>query len=630
MIHIKKYFKNKKKENLDAIDNCKLSESDKNDIIEKLININLNNEKLSNEFLYDLELLKGNYNKYEESIIYKIDKTHTNIGNICLKNIILNPLDNIEKLTERQNIIKKITEFQDFDKIDGYLKILKENENNLLWLWKENDKEVNQYLDSVYFQNRFFKIFNQNENMLNAFNYYKIVIAPLLGVLYPVVAILLPFLIVRFAFKIKISFSNYYKLISSSIGGSLFPSASNSGLFKLSKMFSSFLYFFFYLHNTYFSITYSLNTNRIINIIHKKMNSIYNYIKTTNKINELLKNIIPNQNLKLVGKYIDSEIFNTEPSFFSNKGIILSEYKYITENKDLIIPIIEYSGLIDSYFSISKLYKENKDSNFYSFSNYNISDNPFIDIKGNWHPYLNKKEVIKNDIVIGNGNPQNIVITGPNAGGKSTFIKSLILSVLFSQTLTIAPCENINFTPFNFLSTYLNIPDCKGKESLFEAEMNRSLNYINKLRNMEKQKKFSIVIMDEIFNSTNPKEGISGAFAICKKISTFKNSLSVITTHFNYLTKLDEYGFENYKIPIKKEEDKIIYTYKLKKGISNQFIALDLLKEKGFDNEIIQESRNIYKKLNKVKKKKNINKNKKEKNINKNKKEKTIQNIIEL
>ena len=55
-----------------------------------------------------------------------------------------------------------------------------------------------------------------------------------------------------------------------------------------------------------------------------------------------------------------------------------------------------------------------------------------------------------------------------------------------------------------------------------------------------------------------------------------------------------------------------------------------MLKEKGFDNEIIQESRNIYKKLNKVKKEKNINKNKKEKNINKNKKEKTNKNIIEL
>ena len=46
--------------------------------------------------------------------------------------------------------------------------------------------------------------------------------------------------------------------------------------------------------------------------------------------------------------------------------------------------------------------------------------------------------------------------------------------------------------------------------------MNRSLNYINKLRNMEKQKKFSIVIMDEIFNSTNPKEGISGALSTAK------------------------------------------------------------------------------------------------------------------
>ena len=110
--------------------------------------------------------------------------------------------------------------------------------------------------------------------------------------------------------------------------------------------------------------------------------------------------------------------------------------------------------------------------------------------------------------------------------------------------------------------------------------------------------------MDEIFNSTNPEEGISGAYAICKKMSKFKNNISIITTHFNYLTKLNKHGYENYKIKIHKVNNKIIYPYKLEKGISNQFIALDLLKQKGFDNEIIEESHKVYKKIKKIKKKK--------------------------
>ena len=107
---------------------------------------------------------------------------------------------------------------------------------------------------------------------------------------------------------------------------------------------------------------------------------------------------------------------------------------------------------------------------------------------------------------IGMGNPNNICITGPNAGGKSTFIKSLCISILLSQTLTVAPAELFELTPIYYIQTYINIPDCKGKESLFQAEMRRSLKYINKLK--ELKDKFSFVIMDEIFSSTNPDEGV--------------------------------------------------------------------------------------------------------------------------
>lgn len=333
------------------------------------------------------------------------------------------------------------------------------------------------------------------------------------------------------------------------------------------------------------------------------MNSIYNFLRLSKEINNLLKDT-KNIDMNDFGGSIDLEIFKQEPNLFSNKGVILSEYKKIKQNKNKIIPIIEYIGVIDSYFSIAKLYNENKNSDFYSLTNFMDSHKPIIEIKNVWHPYLDKKEVVRNNIFIGGKEKQNIIITGPNAGGKSTFIKSIIISILFSQTLTISPCEEISITPFELVSTYLNIPDCKGKESLFEAEMNRSLSYINKLKNLEKNHKFSLVVMDEIFNSTNPEEGISGAYAICKKIGKFKNNISIITTHFNYLTKLKKYNFENYKIQINKKGSNIIYPYKLQKGISSQFIALDLLKLKGFDSEIIEESQKIYKKIKTTKKRK--------------------------
>lgn len=611
MIDIKNLFQNKNKNKIEHIQNCILSENEKEEIINKIIDYKHQN-KLSQEFLYDLEILKGTYGNYKESIISKIDYTYTTTGFIYLKNIMINPLKNIEELKQRQKNIKNIISCKELDKIKKNLEELKEHENNIIWLWKKNDKEADDFLESVYFQNRFFKKFNDNPFLLNIFNYYKIIIAPLLGALYPVVAILVPYLIVRFIFKLPIKFSSYYKLLSSSLGGGIFPMASNSNIFKFSKFMSSFLYFFFYIHNTYFSVTHAINTNKIINIIHTKINSIYKFIRKTKEINVLLKDII-DQDIDTFSNYIDSEIFINEPFLFSNKGLILSEYRKIKENKDKLIPIIKYLGLIDSYLSIIKLYKENKEKDFYCFTNFIESEKPIINIQNVWHPYLNKEEVVKNSISIGGKENNNIIITGPNAGGKSTFIKAIIISILFSQTITLSPSKNTTLTPFELLSTYLNIPDCKGKESLFEAEMNRSLTYINKLKKLEKENKFSIVVMDEIFNSTNPEEGISGAYAICKKMSNFKNNISIITTHFNYLTKLNKHGYENYKIKINKINNNIIYPYKLEKGISNQFIALDLLKQKGFDNEIIEESHKIYKK---IKKNKKIKKKKIKKQLN--------------
>ena len=108
-----------------------------------------------------------------------------------------------------------------------------------------------------------------------------------------------------------------------------------------------------------------------------------------------------------------------------------------------------------------------------------------------------------------------MVITGPNAGGKSTFIKSITINVLLSQTLGISAASNFKITPFSLINTYLNIPDVKGKESLFEAEMHRARDHIKMLDKLDKHQ-FSFVIMDEIFSSTNPEEGISGGYVYAK------------------------------------------------------------------------------------------------------------------
>ena len=120
------------------------------------------------------------------------------------------------------------------------------------------------------------------------------------------------------------------------------------------------------------------------------------------------------------------------------------------------------------------------------------------------------------------------------------------------------------------------------------------------MKNLE-ENHFSFIVLDEIFSSTNYVEGFSGAYSILKKISSFNNTLSITTTHYTDLEILenDTNGkIINYKFEVDHDENnEIIFNYLLKRGTSRQYIALELLKKNGFDDDVIEDAINICKKI---------------------------------
>jgi len=192
----------------------------------------------------------------------------------------------------------------------------------------------------------------------------------------------------------------------------------------------------------------------------------------------------------------------------------------------------------------------------------------------------------------------NMLITGPNSSGKSTYIKSVIECVLLGQTIGIVPARNFEFTPFKHVTTYLNIPDCQGKESLFQAEMNRCYQQLELLEKAENNKEFSFNIMDEIFVSTNYQEGMSGAYAVINQFCKFTNCLNIITTHFDYLANMKELPVARNYFDIEiNDNDEIIRDFKVKQGVSKKHLALKLLKKKGFNQNIIHDAEYLYEQL---------------------------------
>lgn len=288
----------------------------------------------------------------------------------------------------------------------------------------------------------------------------------------------------------------------------------------------------------------------------------------------------------LVSK-LNCNTFNPSASVFSVTGRVLSAHTALNETKHEFIPAFEFIGELDTYLSMAKLYKEFASKRVHiSFAEFVEQDKPYLHATNFWNPFVNPEYVVCNDVTLGaQGLPNNIILTGPNTGGKSTVIKGLILNVLLAQTFGMAWADTLVMTPFTNINCYLNInDDISAGTSLFKAEVLRAKDLINAVRALE-GKQFSFTIMDEVFSGTSPKEGEEAAYRFMEEIGAFNNSMVILATHFPLITELPDkqpHAFKNYRVAVTKDANgKIVRHYKLEDGKTFMNIAMDLLKEEG-------------------------------------------------
>ena len=546
----------------------------------------------------DIEFFKCFTDRNTSTVFDKVSTCVLEGSHNILKKILSFPTYNIDILEKRQKIIMTLGDKGlrtiSFDSI-------KPKEKDILWIYEEVDQNLKDIYEMVFFKFCLFRPLNKYPQALTIHNVYRIICSPMIGILSPLLYFIIPFLIIVYKFKLKISFKAYISILLETMMSDDIMMGS-AGNYKYFKVISYALSIIFYFQGILNSFEISKTLRKVSQHIVEKVNNIVIFLKTANEYIQRFWNediidaflegdsISVLKNFKDEKEYIDTlEVLDF--SLYKNFGKQL--HTYMTFDKDLIKSILLKVYMIEALQSVST-FKDNFKLDFVKLENNTTS--PILDIKGVFHPCIDLQKVVKNDVKF-SGN-DNAIITGPNAGGKSTFVKSLLINILLCQTIGIASAESCMLTPFYNINSQINIPDSKGYESLFEAEMYRCKEKLDILKNTPRNK-FSIFIMDEIFNSTNPVEGISGAYAIANKISQYDNCLLVFTTHYIYLTKLKKTGkFINYRMNIERDENnQIRYPYILDKGVSKQYIALDLLAKNGFDKDIIDEAISLKNKL---------------------------------
>jgi DNA mismatch repair ATPase MutS len=216
--------------------------------------------------------------------------------------------------------------------------------------------------------------------------------------------------------------------------------------------------------------------------------------------------------------------------------------------------------------------------------------------------------VVKNDITL----DKKLIITGPNAAGKTTIIKTTLFNVLLSQQLGYGVYKTATIVPYHFLHCYLNIPDTSGRDSLFQAESRRCKEILDCITEHASKRHFGI--FDELYSGTNPYEAVASAYGYIDHISGMKNVDFMLTTHYIRLCELFRSSVsKKSKKPKKSKQEQgnpnirnlhmkttvgesgidHVYHYKVVHGISKVRGGIKVLVDLKYPDNIIQTTQRI-------------------------------------
>lgn len=237
-------------------------------------------------------------------------------------------------------------------------------------------------------------------------------------------------------------------------------------------------------------------------------------------------------------------------------------------------------GKIDFYVAVADALEQNKGP--LTFVNFSESQTPLFEAQGLINPLLYAKNAQPNVVSVGTAKPSTVVLTGPNASGKSTLLRAVATNVIhLAQTLGLATAHQLTLTPVHALHGFLESRDFSGKSSSYESDIDRIIGVVKVHRGLEPHQK-AMLIVDEILSSTNAKEALIGSKEILKELAKSTQGMTLVSTHLYGLGELGESDaplFHNQHMELLREGTRVKLTYRLVEGVSNDTNALDIVSQ---------------------------------------------------
>lgn len=218
-------------------------------------------------------------------------------------------------------------------------------------------------------------------------------------------------------------------------------------------------------------------------------------------------------------------------------------------------------------------------------------------IRDGKHPVLAETlgpEFVPNDIELGNGSGDILVITGPNMSGKSTYIRQVALLVLMAQAGSFVPASQATMGLVDRIFTRVGASDelVRG-QSTFMVEMTETANIINNAT------KKSLVVLDEVGRGTSTYDGLALAWAITEHIANHVKCRTLFATHYHELTELAELfrNVKNCNVAVREWMDEVVFLHKILPGGTDKSYGIHVAKLAGVPKSIVKRSAEILEEL---------------------------------
>ena len=323
-------------------------------------------------------------------------------------------------------------------------------------------------------------------------------------------------------------------------------------------------------------------------------NRVHGYYIEVSKAqaNKVPEDYIRRQTLKSAERFITPELKAFEDKVLSARERALAREKALYDALldtllEQLAPLQQCAGGLAELDCLSCL-AERADSLDYNAPEF--STKPGITIEAGRHPVVEQvtsNSFVPNDCKL-NDQQRMLMITGPNMGGKSTYMRQIALIVLMAHIGSYVPANKAVIGPVDRIFTRIGASDdLASGRSTFMVEMTEAANILNNAT--EK----SLVLMDEIGRGTSTFDGLSLAWACAEHLAKQSRSFTLFATHYFELTSLvDEIaGISNVHLDAVEHGDSIVFMHSVKKGPANQSYGLQVARLAGVPANVIDSAR---------------------------------------